>query len=169
MYVLGLGSNLGDRLAALRDAARLLADTSRVRVTATSDVYETEPVGPPQPLYLNAALRVETPLGPESLLAWALEVEARLGRDRSEGVRWGPRRIDIDLLFWSDGGFSSSALQVPHPELSKRSFALAPLLDVAPELAPTYGDMLARLGGPPNRHPEGWRGPSTIEDPARGQ
>lgn len=165
MYVLGLGSNMGDRLASMRGAARLLAVTGDARVLAESAVYETEPVGPPQPCYLNAALRIQSELEPEAMLRLVLRIEAQLGRDRSTGVRWGPRVIDIDLLFWSEGSFSSAVLQLPHPELSRRGFALAPLLDVAPELGERYAEVLLSLGGDPPRHLPTLAAPSPIEDP----
>jgi len=152
MYVLGLGANLGDRLASLRRASRLLDEAEDLRVVAESAVYETDPVGPPQPRYLNAALRVETDRTPEALLELALATEARMGRDRRAGVRWGPRSIDIDLLYASRVTRSSAELQLPHAHLLERSFALAPLLDVAPELSARFGTHLARLGGAPEMH-----------------
>lgn len=148
-YVLGLGSNLGDRLATLRRALELFRATPEVEVLATSRVYETDPVGPPQPRYLNAALRVRTGWAPPALLEHGLRVESRLGRNREVGVRWGPRTLDVDILHWSGGSFRQRDLTIPHAELERRAFALAPLLDVAPELEEVYGERLAALGGPP--------------------
>ncbi|NOY93188.1 MAG: 2-amino-4-hydroxy-6-hydroxymethyldihydropteridine diphosphokinase [Deltaproteobacteria bacterium] len=157
-YVLGLGANLGDRFASLRQACLLLDASEDLRVVAESPVYETDPVGPPQPRYLNAAIRVETTRSPESLLDLALATEARMGRDRRESVRWGPRIIDIDLLYAFHKTLSSPRLQLPHAHLLERSFALAPLLDVAPELRECFGDTLAQLGGTPKTHAPTLRG-----------
>jgi len=155
MYVLGLGANLGDRLASLRRAAVLLHEADDLRVVAESAVYETKPVGPPQPLYLNAAIRVETARSPEELLDLALATEARMGRDRRGAVRWGPRTIDIDLLYGFRSQASGPRLQLPHAHLLERAFALAPLLDVAPELRERFGGVLADLGGSPETHVSG--------------
>ena len=93
---LGLGSNLGDRLENLQRATDLLASRAGIRGLASSRVYETEPVGPPQPDYLNAVVRLDTTLTASELLEACLSVEAEMGRVRSE--RWGPRVIDVDLL-----------------------------------------------------------------------
>lgn len=152
--MLGLGSNLGARRALLRCALALLAGQPGLTVLARSHVYETPPLGPPQPDYLNAALRVSWCGTIESLLFVTQRVELLLGRERRE--RWGSRTLDIDLLHWSEGPVRTPWLDVPHPELSARAFALAPLLDVAPELTPTYEQPLAALGGPPPRANPGW-------------
>jgi 2-amino-4-hydroxy-6-hydroxymethyldihydropteridine diphosphokinase len=128
--VVGLGSNVGDRLAILREAKARIAGIATV--LATSQVYETAPVGgPPQGSFLNAALRVQYMLSPIALLDELQRIEHELGRVRD--VRWGPRTIDLDVL-WIDGlTVDEERLVVPHPRLSERAFALAPLLDVAPE------------------------------------
>jgi len=126
--VIGLGSNLGDRRAVLTLAALELRKLGRV--AAASSIYETPPVGPPQPLFLNAAIALSTSLEPAGLLAALLDIERRLGRVRRE--RWGPRTIDLDILWISGVVVDSAELTVPHPELRRRAFALRPLLDVAP-------------------------------------
>jgi 2-amino-4-hydroxy-6-hydroxymethyldihydropteridine diphosphokinase len=126
--VIGLGSNLGERRALLLAAARAVHMLGKPG--PVSALYETVPVGPPQPLFLNAALAIETPLAPDSLLDALLEIERQLGRVRRE--RWGPRSIDLDILWIAEGPFESPRLSVPHPELRCRAFALRPLLDVAP-------------------------------------
>jgi 2-amino-4-hydroxy-6-hydroxymethyldihydropteridine diphosphokinase len=125
---LGLGSNLGDRERNIAAALRRLEPL--VRIEAVSSLYETDPVGPQdQPAYLNAACRAVTGLQPRALLRHAKEVEYELGRrDRS---RWGPRPIDIDLLLYGDVVIDEGDLIVPHPELAKRAFVLAPLAEVA--------------------------------------
>jgi 2-amino-4-hydroxy-6-hydroxymethyldihydropteridine diphosphokinase len=120
-----------------------------IEVQGVSTVYETEPVGPPQPRYLNAALRLRTTLSPPELLRVLLRTERRLGRHRVPGERWGPRSIDLDLLWDQRGAYESAELCVPHPELENRDFALAPLLDVAPELGDVFGSSLLRQGGRP--------------------
>jgi 2-amino-4-hydroxy-6-hydroxymethyldihydropteridine diphosphokinase len=126
--VVGFGSNLGDRLATMRAARRVLERAARVG--ATSHVYVTAPVGPPQPEYLNAAARVAFDGDAIDLLDALLAVESGLGRVRDE--RYGPRTIDLDVL-WIDGlVVDSPRLVVPPPRLRERAFALAPMLEVAP-------------------------------------
>jgi 2-amino-4-hydroxy-6-hydroxymethyldihydropteridine diphosphokinase len=136
---LALGANLGDRQRQLQGARTALAATDGIRVTAASPLYasplyETEPVrGPPdQPPYLNAVLRVETTLSCRSLLERCLSVEARFGRRRQEP--WGPRTLDVDLLFYGGEILDEPGLTVPHPRLHQRRFVLVPLADLAPEL-----------------------------------
>lgn len=132
--VLGLGANLGDRLANLRAATRMLEELGALSIGGRSGVYETAPAGgPPQPHYLNAAVRGQTVLAPEPLLEAALAVERALGRVRPDSIRWGPRTIDIDLLWMSTGSYCAPALTVPHPRLCERPFALRPLLDLVPD------------------------------------
>lgn len=144
--VLGLGSNLGDRRQYLRQAVQRLAD--HATISAVSALYETDAVGPQQPDYLNAALRLRTSLAPQALLAVQLEIERAAGRERLE--RWGPRTLDIDLLYIVGRAVDEPGLQVPHRELKNRPFALLPLLDVLPDAHdPTsgerYADLAARL------------------------
>lgn len=127
--VIGLGSNLGERRAQLVLAARRMQRLGRI--VASSAIYETKPVGPAQPDFLNAALRIQTELEPFALLEGLLETERALGRVRRE--RWGPRVVDLDIL-WAEGvRLETAELVVPHRELRARAFALLPLLDVAPE------------------------------------
>ena len=125
---LGLGSNLGDRAGHLRAAVDALDD-----VVAVSPVYETDPVGgPEQGPYLNLVVELATDRDPRGLLAVAQALEAAAGRVRGE--RWGPRTLDVDVL-WVDGAeLDEPDLQVPHPRLWERRFVLAPLADLAPDL-----------------------------------
>jgi 2-amino-4-hydroxy-6-hydroxymethyldihydropteridine diphosphokinase len=127
--VVGLGANLGDRLAMMRAAVRQLKHVAAVE--STSRVYRTAPVGGlTQPEFLNAAALVVYRGSPAALLDALLAIEVRLGRERVE--RWGPRIIDLDLL-WIDGlAVDSTALVVPHPRLLERAFALVPLLELVP-------------------------------------
>ena len=145
----GLGSNLGDRESTLRRAVAMLGATRDVEVLAMSTLRETEPVGVvDQPRFLNGAVAVETTLGPRELLSLLLAIERELGRDRA-GVRWGPRTIDLDLLLYGDEVRAEDWLQVPHPLVHERRFALEPLAELAPELEiPGHGkvsELLARL------------------------
>jgi 2-amino-4-hydroxy-6-hydroxymethyldihydropteridine diphosphokinase len=126
--LLGLGSNLGDRLATLQSAVDRLEACEGIRVRRSSRVYETDPVGPPQPDYLNAVVEVMTTLGARELLDACLAVEASLGRVRAE--RWGPRTIDIDLLNYGREEIAEPGLTVPHPRMHERAFVLLPLLEV---------------------------------------
>jgi 2-amino-4-hydroxy-6-hydroxymethyldihydropteridine diphosphokinase len=152
--VLGLGGNLGARRAIFDAALALLSGQPGCTLLARSRLYETPPLGPPQPDFLNAAVRVQWSGTAEQLLASAQRIEALLGRERRE--RWGARTLDLDVLHWGAGPVRSVALEVPHRELGARTFALAPLLDVAPELAATWQARLAELGGPPPLAQPGW-------------
>ena len=128
--VVGVGANLGDRLVTMRAAVRELARFTQVE--KTSRVYATAPVGGPlQPEFLNAAVRVACEGAPLALLDALLEIEARFGRVRAE--RWGPRTLDLDVL-WIEGlAVDDPRLEVPHPRLHERAFALVPLLEIAPD------------------------------------
>ncbi|HEX2679057.1 MAG TPA: 2-amino-4-hydroxy-6-hydroxymethyldihydropteridine diphosphokinase [Polyangiales bacterium] len=152
-FVIGMGANLGAREATLASAASAIDALAHVSLGALSSVYESEPLpaaGPPQPRYLNAAVRVTSELPALALLERLLAIEVAHGRVRT-GLRWASRTLDLDIL-WSDLPVSGAQLQVPHAQLTERTFALAPLLDVAPELAPAYAGRLAALGGAPRRH-----------------
>src|SRR5262249_44167832 len=116
------------------------------RIVRVSQLYESAALGPAQPRYFNAAARVESELEPHALLHALRAIEARLGRRRRE--RWGARTLDLDIL-WAERRVADSELCVPHARLCERHFALAPLLDVAPELAPEYAPALSALGGAP--------------------
>ena len=128
---LGLGSNLGDRQAYLRDAVASLPE-----VVAVSPVYETDPVGGPegQGPYLNLVVELDSALSPRELLGVCHRLESAAGRVRQE--RWGPRTLDVDIL-WTDGDpVDEPDLQVPHPRMFERRFVMAPLADLAPDLVP---------------------------------
>jgi 2-amino-4-hydroxy-6-hydroxymethyldihydropteridine diphosphokinase len=132
---LGLGSNLGDREGYLRLAIDGLAAAPGIIVTAVSDVYETDPVGgPEQGAYLNVVAEVETTIGARELLAVAQRLEAEAERVREE--RWGPRTLDVDVLWIAGETVDEPELTVPHPRMWDRRFVLAPLRELAPELLP---------------------------------
>lgn len=126
--LLSLGSNLGDRRALLRQAVDMLPD-----VVAVSPVYETEPVGgPTQGAFLNLVVQLDSALGPRELLGLCHRIEANAERVRAE--RWGPRTLDIDII-WIDGvEMATDLLTIPHPRWKERRFVLTPLRDLAPEL-----------------------------------
>jgi len=125
---LGLGTNLGDRREYLREAIEAVPD-----LVGVSSVYETEPVGgPEQGAFLNIVAEVETALDPYGLLELCRTLERAAGRERR--VRWGPRTLDVDVL-WLDGvTVDDDELTVPHPRMYQRNFVVVPLLEIAPDL-----------------------------------
>jgi 2-amino-4-hydroxy-6-hydroxymethyldihydropteridine diphosphokinase len=145
---LGLGSNVGDREANLRDARAALGRAG-VEVLASSSLYETAPQGEllDQPDFLNACLGIRTALDPEELLDVCKQVERQLGR-MPGGVRHGPRPIDVDVLLLGDLEYSSERLTLPHREVRSRRFVVEPLLELDPELALPDGTRLADLVEP---------------------
>ncbi len=128
---LGLGTNLGHRWANLRDALRLLASGPGLRLLRCSQAYETEPWGVTgQPRFLNCVAEAAVTLEPEPLLVRCQEVEESLGR--LPGPRWGPRLIDVDILLYGAQVVELPHLEIPHPRLHLRAFALIPLRELAP-------------------------------------
>jgi 2-amino-4-hydroxy-6-hydroxymethyldihydropteridine diphosphokinase len=127
----GVGSNLGDRWAYLASAASFLGRSPRVAVLRASRVYDTAPIGPPQPRYLNAVLELETELTAKGLHAVLQMAENAAGR-RRDGRRWSARTLDLDLLLFGDEIIVTPRLRVPHAELTVRRFVLAPLAELCP-------------------------------------
>ena len=144
---LGLGSNIDDRLDYLQAAVNALAAHRRIRVDAVSSVYETDPVGgPEQEPFLNLVVRAATRLSPKGLLKVGQSIEQELGRERTQ--RWGPRTIDIDILLYGERTVRRRNLEIPHPRLTERPFALVPLLEVAPgKKLPDGRSVASVLGG----------------------
>jgi 2-amino-4-hydroxy-6-hydroxymethyldihydropteridine diphosphokinase len=144
----GLGSNLGDREAALRDALDALAAAPGVSHVTVSGVRETEPVGYlDQPSFLNAAAALDTDLGPRELLDLLLRIERELGRTR-DGPRFGPRTIDLDLLLYGSERVEEPGLTVPHPRLHERLFVLEPLAELDSSLeVPGKGTVSTLIAG----------------------
>ncbi len=129
---IGLGANLGDPAGQLRRALALIAALEEVEVVRVSTFYLNPPLGPPgQPWYVNAVAQVKTRLTAEELLRSLGRLEADLGRVRRE--HWGPRVIDLDLLLYDGEVISTPELVLPHPELHRRAFVLAPLAEIAPD------------------------------------
>jgi len=129
--ILGLGANLGDRLAALQRGIDLICRDPAVEPIAVSSVYESHPVGgPEQPDFFNAALNIRTSLEPVEVLALGQLAEIDLARERS--IRWGPRTLDVDLINYGDVVSERQSLILPHPHAAQRAFVLLPVAEIAP-------------------------------------
>lgn len=151
---IGLGSNLGDRGASLNFAVRSMAKLSDVSVAGVSRIYQSEAIGPGvQGPYLNAVVEVRCGCRAMVLLEGLLAIELAAGRDRAGDVeRWGPRTLDLDLLFYGDVCIEQPGLSLPHPRLHERGFVLEPFCDLAPDfMHPREGvsiiELARRLGG----------------------
>jgi len=129
---IGMGSNLADRKKYLQRALSELEHLSQTSVTKVSSIYETEPVGMKnQPMFMNMVVEVDCLLRPDALMRELKEIELRVGRTWRE--HWGPREIDLDLLYYGGELLNETSLQVPHPEISNRRFVLVPLKEIAAE------------------------------------
>ncbi len=126
---IALGSNLGDSLNILETTISLLSQHPSIELISYSPWYQTTPIGPPQPDYLNGCAILETSLTPEDLLQTLLGIEQKFGRIRRE--KWGPRTLDLDLLLYGDVILDTPHLTIPHPLMVERAFVLVPLADIA--------------------------------------
>ena len=153
--LLGVGSNLGESRLAFSSCIEQLA--AEGRIVATSRLWRTRAIGPPQPDYFNGAMVIDWPTGPRSLLKRCLELEAAAGRDRTREERWGPRALDLDLLLAEAVICRGPDLELPHPRFHHRRFALEPAFEVAPEWThPLLGRTIRELVHEARNHdPEG--------------
>jgi 2-amino-4-hydroxy-6-hydroxymethyldihydropteridine diphosphokinase len=145
---IGLGSNLGDRKANLREAEERLAELPTTRIVKASSLYESEPHGDAKTWFVNNVIELETDLEPEELLKRTRAIETAMGRKRVKGKRWGSRIIDIDLLLMDNQTVNKRTLKIPHPEMHKRRFVLMPLAELAPHVThPHLGTSMSELLG----------------------
>lgn len=147
---LGLGSNIGDRKAYLRQAIEQLEKDNQILITKVSPLYETVAVGNlNQRNFYNLVVEAKTNLSPYHLLSHCQGVEEKLARKRE--IKWGPRTIDIDILLYDDEEIKNETLKIPHPEMTRRAFVLRPLIDIFPEAKLPSGipikDFLKKVAG----------------------
>ena len=129
---IGFGSNIGDRLARIQNAIHTLSKTEGITLQKISSVYKTDPIGyEAQAQFLNGVAAIQTNLPPLSLLHTLKDIETIIGRKHR--VRWGPREIDLDILIYGDMCLQMEQLVIPHPEMHRRRFVLAPLAEIAPD------------------------------------
>ena len=143
---LGLGANVGERHANLRQALRRLSQTPGVNLLRQSRVYETEPIGVvDQPRFLNMVVEIEVAdtMSPRDLLTLVKRIETQVGRTRRE--RWGPREIDIDVLLLGDERVKERDFEVPHPRMWERAFVMAPLAELEPEMEAPGGESVSEV------------------------
>lgn len=130
---LSIGSNMGNRSANCRKALKALDETDGIKLRAFSSLYETKPVGyEDQPNFINMAAKIETALSPQKLLIEIKKIEKLLGREKN--FRWGPRIIDLDILFYADKILTTPVLTIPHPRMAERGFVLMPLLEIGADV-----------------------------------
>jgi 2-amino-4-hydroxy-6-hydroxymethyldihydropteridine diphosphokinase len=141
---IALGSNLGNSLEILEQSLKILEKTPGITIKAISSWYQTEPVGPPQPDYINGCALLEVQQTPEELLVLLLATELQFGRIRKE--RWEARTLDLDLLLYDDLILNTPNLQIPHPRMRERAFVLVPLAEIAGDrLEPISEKSIAEL------------------------
>lgn len=144
---ISIGSNLGDRIANCRAAARLISESPGIRLLKESSLYENEPWGvKDQPAFINSVIEIETTLPPRELLVLLKSIETVIGR-KTAG-RWGPREIDLDIIFYGGGIVDEEGMTIPHPYAHERIFVLLPLAEIAPDLIhPVFKKSVSELLG----------------------
>lgn len=141
---IALGSNLGGREANITNALDAVDANKDLHVVRTSSMYETESMGPPQPKYMNAAAEIECGLEPAELLHVLKAIETEMGRE--DTGQWGPRIIDLDIIFFGDRIINADCLTVPHRKMAGRRFVLDPMAEIAPEkIHPVLGKTVSEL------------------------
>ncbi|HBG45419.1 MAG TPA: 2-amino-4-hydroxy-6-hydroxymethyldihydropteridine diphosphokinase [Deltaproteobacteria bacterium] len=156
---IAIGTNLGDRAANVREALRIAEADGGLKVVKASSLYESEPWGvADQPMFVNAVVEARTNLSPKELLLFLKGIESRMGRRPSE--RWGPRLIDLDIVFYGERLLEGEGLVVPHPDAHERAFVMTPLAEIAPEFVHpvfklTVRALADKLGGKGLRRIEG--------------
>jgi 2-amino-4-hydroxy-6-hydroxymethyldihydropteridine diphosphokinase len=146
---IGIGSNKGDKISQCEKAISDILSVNHHKLIATSSLFKTQPIGyTAQDSFVNGVIKIETELDPRELLQTLKTIEARLGR--TETFRWGPREIDLDILFYDDREELLEELQIPHPRLHERQFVLIPLVEIDqnlihPVLKKTLGTLLGNL------------------------
>ena len=148
---IGIGSNLGDKVKQCKKAISKILKVDHHQLLAKSSFFKTQPVGyTSQDWFVNAVIKIETDLEPFDLLRTLKTIESQLGRTKT--FRWGPRMIDLDILFFDDWEIKTEDLQIPHPNLSERQFVLVPLAEIDrnllhPGLQKTIGELLEKIEG----------------------
>ncbi|MDP2325557.1 MAG: 2-amino-4-hydroxy-6-hydroxymethyldihydropteridine diphosphokinase [Gammaproteobacteria bacterium] len=165
----GIGSNLDDPDRQVQAAFEALAELPNTRRVCRSATVRNPALGPrPQPDFVNAVAGLLTRLSPIDLLDALLAIERGQGRDRSSGVRWGPRRIDLDLLVYGDVVQDTDRLVIPHPGIASRNFVLLPLLEIAPGLrVPGLGPVRHLAAALEQQEPQAWAIPVTSPSKVR--
>ena len=132
---IGIGSNIGDKIGYIQQATMLLKDVNEIKFIDSSSLYETEPFGvKDQEWFINAVIKISTTLSPKELLAVCHRIERQLGRIREDDIqKWGPRTVDLDIIFYDDLVISRENLQIPHVGAHMRAFVLVPMLEIDPE------------------------------------
>lgn len=148
LVYIGVGSNIGDKVGYVQQAFKLLSYTKGIKVITYSSLYETEPSGyKDQDWFINAVILVETQKTASSLYKECSRIETQLGRDRTrQAHQWGPRTIDLDILFYDDIIIATDELQVPHARVHERSCTLVPMKEIAPEFVhPVIGKTITQI------------------------
>lgn len=141
---IALGSNLGDSLKTLESSLAVINSTPGINLEAVSSWYRTQPIGPPQPDYLNGCAILNVQQTPEELLALLQAIELQFGRVKNE--KWGARTLDLDIILYDDLIINTPNLTIPHPEMTKRAFVLVPLAQIAAHWQePKTGKAIAKL------------------------